>query len=109
MLNPIEALIQRQVERFQQGLQQALNELAAAEVEASVGQGAVRVKMSGLGEVLAVEISDDALSSIDRQQLQELLRECFQEAMQRSRQLKRDKIAQHTPLGALGIELPDIL
>ena len=109
MLNPLEALIQRQVERFQQGLQQAMEELAQAAVEAASDDGAVRVKVDGLGNVLAVEIADQVLTPEARDRLQQLITECVQEALDRARQLKREKISQHTPLGALGVELPDIV
>ncbi len=109
MFNPLEALIQKQVERFQQGLQQALQELAAAVVEAASDDGAVRVKVDGLGNLLAVEISEQLLTPEARERLQQLITECVQDALDRARQLKRDKISQHTPLGAMGIELPDIV
>ena len=109
MFNPLEALIQKHVERFQQGLQQALQELAAAVVEATSDDGAVRVKVDGLGNLLVVEISDELLSPDARERLQQLIMDCVQDALDRARQLKRDKISQHTPLGAMGIDLPDIV
>ena len=109
MLNPLEALIQKQLQRFQQGLQQALEELAAAVVESASEDGTVRVKVDGLGNLVAVEISDELLTPQAREQLQRLIIDCVQDALDRARQLKRDKISQHTPLGAMGIELPDIV
>jgi DNA-binding protein YbaB len=109
MLNPLEVLIQRQVARWQQGIEQAAEELRAAVVEAVVEDGAVKARVNGLGEVLEIAISPALAAAGDAEKLSELVTAAVREALSRARELKCDKIAQHTPLGALGIELPDII
>lgn len=92
-----------------QNIGTALQELAATEVEGSAGGGAVRVHMTGGGEVLRVEIAEAATQPGDRELLQDLVCAAMRDAVARAARLRKEKLAQATPLGALGIDLPDVL
>jgi DNA-binding protein YbaB len=109
MLNPFEAIIQKQLARFEEGLAHAMTELAEAIVEATTPDGLVVVRASGMGEILEIRIADSLLGNGSAEKVAALLRATVNEALGRARQLKRQVIAQRTPVGALGIEMPDII
>lgn len=108
MLNPFEALIQKQIARFQEGIEQALAELAEMTVEVAAGDGAVVMRANGLGERLEVEISQQLLTPENRCQIERYVAEAVCELMRKTKDLKRERIAERTPLGSLKVELPDV-
>lgn len=110
MLNPLQAIIQRHVEHIQQGIAQALEELSATVLDAEAGDGAVVARVSGLGQLLDVQIADHVLQPGNADAVSGMVTQAVQEAMEKARQLKRDRITQCTPLASMGVELPpDIL
>lgn len=108
MRNPIQAMIQNQIASFQQGITQAMEELAQAEVEGSAGGGAVKVTATGMGEVTKVSIDPQVVDPEDVELLQDLVCAAVHEALRKAGELKRERIMGATPLGSLGIDLPDI-
>ncbi len=109
MFNPLQAIIQKHVEQFQAGIQQAMEELGQIVLEAAAGEGAVVVKINGLGEIVDVQISEAAIAERGAEELSQLVRQAVQQAIDKAREVKRQKIAEHTPLGALGVDMPEIL
>ena len=108
MRNPIQAMIQNQLASFQEGLAEAMEQLSAAEMEGSAGGGAVKVKITGMGEVTAVRIDPQVVDPEDVELLQDLVCAAVREALRKASELKRERIMSSTPLGSLGVDLPDI-
>ena len=65
-------------------LRSAQAELAESQVEASAGNGLVRIVMSGTQECLAVNIAPDLLTSQTTEQLEQLIRLAINQAIQDS-------------------------
>jgi len=108
MRNPIQAMIEKQVASFQQDLAEAMEELQAAEITGSAGGGVVKVRMTGDGKVLDTEIDPEVVDAEDIELLQDLVCAAFRDALGKAAELKREKIMSATPLGAMGVDLPDI-
>ncbi len=108
MRNPIQAMIEKQVASFQQDLIEAMEELQGAEITGSAGGGVVKVRMTGDGKVLDTEIAPEVVNAEDIELLQDLVCAAFRDALGKAAELKREKIMSATPLGALGVDLPDI-
>ena len=97
MLNPFASMIEKQVARMQENIEEALAELAQIVVEGR----------SEDGHVIAHEIADEMLATGDKAALQTAVCMAMAEALRHARDAKREKIGQATPLGAMGIELPE--
>ncbi len=108
MRNPIQAMIEKQVAGFQQDLAEAMEELQGAEILGSAGGGVVKVRMTGDGKVLDTEIAPEVVDVEDIELLQDLVCAAFRDALGKAAELKREKIMSATPLGAMGVDLPDI-
>ncbi len=108
MRNPIQAMIEKQVAGFQQDLAEAMEELQGAEILGSAGGGVVKVRMTGDGKVLDTEIAPEVVDAEDIELLQDLVCAAFRDALGKAAELKREKIMSATPLGAMGVDLPDI-
>ncbi len=109
MMNPFQRMIESQLQDVHQQMVDAANELRATEVVGSAGGGAVKVTVSGLGEVLEVEIAPEVLAEGDRELVQDLVCAGVREALRKASELKRSRLAEALPLHRLGLELPDIL
>ncbi len=108
MRNPIQAMIQSQIATFQEGLATAMEELAAMEVEGSAGGGVVKVKATGMSEIIEITIDPQVVESGDVELLQDLVCAAMREALRKAGEAKRERIMSSTPLGNLGVDLPDI-
>ncbi len=109
MLNPFQRMIESQVEGVHRQMVNAADELRAMEIVGSAGGGAVKVTVSGLGEVLGVEIDPQVIAEGDVELVQDLVAAGVREAMRRAAELKREKLSSCLPLASLGMELPDLL
>ena len=108
MRNPIQAMIEKQVDTFRETLADAMEELQQAEVTGSAGGGVVRTHMTGDGKLLDVEIAPEVVDPKDVELLQDLICAAMRDALAKAAELKREKIMSATPLGNLGVDLPDI-
>jgi DNA-binding YbaB/EbfC family protein len=108
MRNPFQSLIQNQVAAFQTQLVEALEELSRMELEGSSGGGAVKVLMTGGGEVRRVTIEPSVLETADKELIEDLITAAMRDALARVSQTKREKIVSSTPLAGMGVDLPDI-
>lgn len=108
MRNPLQSMFETQFAKMSENLQQAMQELEAEEIEGAAGGGAVKVRMTGSGEVLGVTISPAAVEADDLELLQDLVCAALRDAIGRAAQLKREKLMGATPLGALGVDMPDV-
>jgi DNA-binding YbaB/EbfC family protein len=90
-----------QIQRLQQELQQAQNELAEEVVEVSAGGGAVKIQMTGTQECNSVVIDPDLLEEGDVEMLQDLIMLAINQAVKDSQSLAAQKLGPMT--GGFGI------
>jgi nucleoid-associated protein EbfC len=84
-----------QVMNLQAGMQAAQAEINASTVTGSAGGGLVQVELSGSGtEAVSVTIAREALEAID--ELEDLVVAAINDALRRSAELTRDRLAQAT-------------
>jgi len=93
-----------QIQQLQAQLQQAQTDLAEESIEASAGGGAVKVKMSGTQECLAIEISADLVQDGDLAMLQDLVMLAVNQAIRDSQLLAARRLS---PLSS-GMSVPGI-
>lgn len=74
----------RQAKKMQEEMEKAQEALQQKELEASVGGGAVSVKVNGKKEVLSITISPDAVDPDDVEMLQDLLVTAVNEALRKA-------------------------
>jgi DNA-binding YbaB/EbfC family protein len=74
--------IMKQAQEMQAKVARVQEELAAREIEATAGGGAVTVRMNGKQEVIAVRIRPDAVDPEDVALLEDLLVAALREARQ---------------------------
>lgn len=88
-------------------LQARLGQLTA---EGDAGAGWVRVRVNGRMEVLACELSEDALKTGDREMLEELIKAATNQALMRVRQLAAEETSRMASNMGLppGLNLPGL-
>jgi len=97
----LEKQLMRQMQKLQQDMKAAQDELAQLRVEASAGGGAVTAVANGQGELLELRISPDAVDPSDVEMLQDLVLAAVREALEKGRQAQEEKMGGIT--GDLGI------
>lgn len=70
----------KQVQKLQKQMEEMQEDLKDQEVEASAGGGAVKVRVNGSKEVVAIEIDKDVLDPDDVEMLQDLIMAAVNEA-----------------------------
>ena len=80
----------RQVQKMQQDMMEAQEQLKHEEVEASAGGGMVKVKVSGDLVVKAITIAPDAIDPDDPELLQDMVLAAVNEAMRQADELRSD-------------------
>ncbi len=94
----------KQAQRMQQELDRVQAELAAARVEGSAGGGAVRVTVSGDGQVLKVDLSAQTIGAGDKELLEDLLLAALRDGLGRSQDLRKERMGRVTG----GLNLPGL-
>ncbi len=97
--------LQRQMAQMQAKLAKIQEDLGTETVEASVGGGAVTIKMTGHQVVEAVTLDPEIVDPEDVETLQDLMVAAFNEALKKSQELAS------TRLGALtgGMKIPGLM
>jgi DNA-binding YbaB/EbfC family protein len=96
----------RQVQKMQQDMAAAQEQLKHEEVEASAGGGMVKVKVSGDLVVKAVTIDAAAIDPDDPELLQDMVLAATNEALRAAQELQQSKLgglAGGMDLGSLGL------
>lgn len=75
--------LMKQAQKLQRDMEQAQKELETKEFEASVGGGAVLVKVNGKKEVLSINIKEEVVDPDDVEMLQDLIITCVNEALRK--------------------------
>ena len=76
--------LMKQAQMLQKQMQEAQKEIEAAEFEASVGGGAVSVKVNGKKEVLAVSIKPEVVDEDDVEMLEDLITTAIKQATEQA-------------------------
>lgn len=96
--------IMRQAQKMQKKMEEAQEEVAAMELEASAGGGMVTVKVNGKQELLSIAIEKDVVNPDDIDMLQDLIVAAVNEGMKKAQNAMQEKMQGIT--GNLGINLP---
>ena len=95
-----QAGMMQQIQRLQQQMAEAQEQLALESVSATAGGGAVKVTMSGDQKCQSVEIAPELLKDADAEMLQDLMLTAINLALDKSREL------QEQTMGPLASGLP---
>jgi DNA-binding YbaB/EbfC family protein len=99
----------QQVQKMQQEMQQAQEELASETVTASAGGGAVKATMTGGLELVALEIDPEVLDPEDVEMLQDMVLAAVNESLNSAQELASKRLGGITGgLGDLGLNLPGL-
>jgi nucleoid-associated protein EbfC len=102
----------QQIQRMQQDMQLAQEELANARVEATAGGGMVKATVTGTGELVGISIKPEVVDPMDVETLEDLVLAAVTEANRQARELQQQKLGAATAsidLGALGGGLGGLL
>ena len=86
---------------MQQQMAEAQEQAAAQTVEGQAGGGAVRVTMTGGGEVTRVSIAPAAVDPSDVEMLEDLVLAAFHDAQAKAEEIRRSAIGEIGGLGGL--------
>ena len=99
----------QQVQKMQQEMQRAQEELARETVTASAGGGAVKATMTGGLELLSVEIKPEVVDPEDVEMLEDMVLAAVNEALSSAQQLASNRLGGITGgLGDMGLDLPGL-
>ena len=96
----------KQVQKMQQDMMAAQEQLKHEEVEASAGGGMVTVKVSGDLVVKSITIAPDAIDPDDPELLQDMVLAAINEGLRAAQELQQSKLGGLTggmDLGSLGL------
>ena len=96
----------KQVQKMQQDMLEAQEQLKHEEVEASAGGGMVKVKVSGDLVVKSIVIDADAIDPEDPELLQDMVLAAVNEGLRAAQELQQSKLGGLTggmDLGSLGL------
>jgi len=85
--------IAKMAQQMQTQMAQVQQELRETTLEATAGGGAVRVVITGSGEVRAVEIDPGAIDPAEVEMLQDLVLAAVNDAISRAKQLEQERMA----------------
>ena len=99
----MEKLLQEAM-KLQQDLSVAQETIDKKEYEASMGGGALHVCVKGNMEVSRIEISDELMDTENKEDLQDMLIVCLNQALQQKKKKKDQKMQSMTS----GISIPGV-
>ncbi len=85
--------IAKMAQQMQTQMAQAQDELKQTTLEATAGGGAVRIVITGAQEVRSIEIDPSAVDPDEVEMLQDLVMTAINEAISRSKELERERMA----------------
>lgn len=93
--------LMKQAQKLQRDMEQAQKELETKEFEASVGGGAVLVKVNGKKEVLSINIKEEVVDPDDVEMLEDLVLSAVNEALKKAEEASSNQMGKLT--GGLNI------
>jgi len=97
--------LMKQMQKMQEDMARAQEQLAQETVSASAGGGAVTATVTGAMEMVSVEISPDAVDPEDVEMLQDVIVAAVNEAMRAAQELANQRMGAVTG-GLSGLGLP---
>ena len=94
--------LMKQAQKLQKEMAQAQQELEEKEFDASVGGGAVVVKVNGKKEVLSIKIKEEVVDPDDVEMLEDLVLSAVNEALKKAEEETANKMGKLTG----GINIP---
>lgn len=94
----------KQVQKMQQDMQKAQEELANKTAEATVGGGAVQVVANGKNEIVSLIIKPEVIDPEDAEMLQDLVMSAVNEALRKAQEMAQSEMTKVTG----GLNLPKI-
>lgn len=88
--------LMKQAQKLQKEMAQAQQELEEKEFEASVGGGAVLVKVNGKKEVLSIKIKEEVVDPDDVEMLEDLVLSAVNEALRKADENTANKMGKLT-------------
>ena len=88
--------LMKQAQKLQKEMEQAQKDLETKEFEASVGGGAVLVKVNGKKEVLSINIKEEVVDPDDVEMLEDLVLSAVNEALKKAEEETADKMGKLT-------------
>ena len=88
--------LMKQAQKLQRDMEQAQKELESKEFEASVGGGAVVVKVNGKKEVLDVTMKPEVVDPDDIEMLQDLVISAVNEALRKVDEMQQSQMSKVT-------------
>ena len=95
------AQIAKMAQQMQSQVAQAQDELKETTLEATAGGGAIRVVITGAGEMRAIEIDPSAVDPAEVEMLQDLVLAAVNDAITRAKDLERERMGRIA--GGLGL------
>ncbi len=84
--------LMKQMEKLQQDMEAAQNELAQMRIEAAAGGGVVIAIANGSGELVDLKIAPEAIDPNDVEMLQDLVLAAVREALEKAKQAQEEKM-----------------
>ena len=94
----------QQLQKMQQGVAKAQEDLALEKIEASAGGGMISVVVNGQQELLEVKIKKEAVDPEDVEMLEDMILAAVNEALRKSRDIATQKLGHLTG----GIDIPGL-
>lgn len=88
--------LMKQAQKLQKEMAQAQQELEEKEFEASVGGGAILVKVNGKKEVLSIKIKEEVVDPDDVEMLEDLVLSAVNEALKKADEETANKMGKLT-------------
>ena len=99
--------LMKQAQRMQKQMEEKTKEIEEKEWEASAGGGAVKVRVSGKKEIVAVELAEEVVDPDDIEMLQDLIMAATNEALRMMEDESAEVMSQITGgFGGLGGGFP---
>ena len=96
--------LMKQAQKMQRQMEEAQKELEEKEVEAAAGGGAVKVKVSGKKEIVAVTIDPEVVDPDDVEMLEDVIMAAVNEALRKADEASAANMAKLTGgLGGFGL------
>lgn len=95
----------KQIQKLQQDMAKAQEELAQEKIETSTGGGMVKVTINGQQEVLEIKIEPSAVNPDDVEMLEDMILVAVNEAMRQCRDLASKKLGGLTG----GLSIPGLM
>ena len=93
-----------QAQKMQKNLEEAREELRAAEIDGVAGGGMVQASVNGMGEIQTIKINDDQLAGEPGASISELVVAAVRDAQTRAKSQHDERLSQVTG----GMNLPNL-